>query len=162
MCDYSLMSLPSRLAEEGDHLVVHQVLTGTLGLIAAPQAIVTPEEPVSRSWWWKLIEWLRQGDELSVCAVCIPPGASLVLHDIPDRMQKECQISSVEVVTFTQLTAEPRRHRDAIRFSNGGEVLLQKLTPGQRVHVLSLTLAEDRELMPDWSDAVRTGQGARS
>ena len=157
MCDYSLMSLPNRLAEEGDHLVVHQFATGTLGLIAAPKEIA-PVEPMARSWWWKLIEWLRQADDFAACAVCIPPGARLLLHDISDRMQKEWHVSPVEVVTFTQLAPEPRRHRDAVRFSNGREVLLQKLTPGQRANVLSLTLDEDREPIPDWSVKVRSGQ----
>jgi hypothetical protein len=149
------MSLPNRLAEEGDHLVVHQFPTGTLGLITAPKELAIPVEPVARSWWWKLIEWLRQVDDSNLCAVCIPPGARLMLHDISDRIQRDCHVSPVEVVTFTQLGADPHRHRDAVRFSNGRELLLQKLTPGQRAHVLSLTLPEDREPVPDWSDAVR-------
>jgi len=46
-------------------------------------------------------------------------------------------------VTFTQVTAEARRHRDAIRFSNGNCVLLQDLKPGQLVHVLRLSSDED-------------------
>jgi hypothetical protein len=46
-------------------------------------------------------------------------------------------------VTFTQLTAQPYAYRDAVRFSNGREVLLQKLEPGQRAIVLSLALAEE-------------------
>jgi hypothetical protein len=46
-------------------------------------------------------------------------------------------------VTFVQLTAEPFRYRDAIRFHNGQEVLLQKLSDGLRMDVMSLALAEE-------------------
>jgi hypothetical protein len=46
-------------------------------------------------------------------------------------------------VTFTQLTAQPYDYRDAVRFDNGREVLLQKLKPGQRAVVLRLALAEE-------------------
>ena len=47
MCDYSLVSLPNRLAKEGNHLVVHQFPTGTLGLIEAPREVRTPAETVA-------------------------------------------------------------------------------------------------------------------
>ena len=63
-------------------------------------------------------------------------------------MQQDIRISAVEEVTFTQIGAGQRAHRDAIRFANGRELLLQKLTPGQRVDVISLTLAEDLETAP--------------
>jgi hypothetical protein len=46
-------------------------------------------------------------------------------------------------VTFVQRTAEPFRYRDAIRFGDGQQVLLQKLSDGLRMDVLSLALAED-------------------
>jgi hypothetical protein len=157
MCDYSLVSLPNRLAEEGDHLVVHQFPTGTLGLIEARPEMRTPAEPVARSWWWKLIEWIRQPEDSALCVVCIPPGALLRLRGISDHMQKECHVSPVEVVTFTQIGADPHCHRDAVRFSSGREVLLQKLSPGQCADVLSLALAEDREPTPVWPDSVPSG-----
>jgi len=32
MCDYSLMAVPNRLAQEGEELVAHRFPTGSLGL----------------------------------------------------------------------------------------------------------------------------------
>ena len=61
----------------------------------------------------------------------------------PSRMQRRFGVGSREEVTFVQLTAEPFRYRDAIRFYNGQEVLLQKLSDGLRMDVLSLALAEE-------------------
>ena len=62
---------------------------------------------------------------------------------IPAPMQKRFGVGPREEVTFVQLTAEPFRYRDAIRFANGQEILLQKLSDGLRMDVLSLTLAEE-------------------
>jgi hypothetical protein len=51
-----------------------------------------------------------------------------------------------EEVTFAQLSATPYQFRDAVRFGNGREMLLQKLQCGQRVEVLSLSAGDfDRE-----------------
>jgi hypothetical protein len=74
-----------------------------------------------------------------VPAVCIPPGARLLLRDISEQWQKELGVGAVEEVTFTQITASPNSYRDSVRFPNGREVLLQRLQEGQRVRVLRLT-----------------------
>ena len=58
-------------------------------------------------------------------------------------MQKRFGVGPREEVTFVQLTAEPFRYHDAIRFANGQEILLQKLSDGLRMDVLSLALAEE-------------------
>jgi hypothetical protein len=58
-------------------------------------------------------------------------------------MQREFGVGPNEEVIFTQLTAQPYPYRDAVRFDNGSEVLLQKLEPGQRAVVLRLALAEE-------------------
>jgi hypothetical protein len=47
------------------------------------------------------------------------------------------------VGNIAQLTAQPYANRDAVRFDNGREVLLQKFEPGQRAVVLRLALAEE-------------------
>jgi hypothetical protein len=75
--------------------------------------------------------------------VCVPPGARLLLHDIPERLQQQLGVGAQEEVTFTQLSAEAYRHRDAIRFANGRHVLLQSLHQGQRVDVLFLSSEEE-------------------
>ncbi|MBZ5578649.1 MAG: hypothetical protein LAP40_18970 [Acidobacteriia bacterium] len=120
MCDYSLAYFPNRLAVDGERLAVHRFPCGTLGLAAARRS-------------WKQI--LFPG---TTCAVCVPPGARLLLEDIPAHLQREFEIRPCEEVTFGQRTAEEFTHRDGVRFSNGREILLQRLQPGQRVQVISL------------------------
>ena len=136
MCDYSLVNVPNRLAEEGETLVVHVFPTGTKGL-ASPADLEPAEKPHGA---FRLLCGLGMSSD--VCAVCIPPGARLLLHDVPERLQQRLGIRAEEVVTFTQLSAEANRHRDAIRFASGRQVLLQTLTAGQRVEVLCLSSEE--------------------
>ena len=121
MCDYSLAGLPSRLAVEGEQLMVHRFPTGSLGL-------ASPCPAVSR--WWSAKQ---------TPAVCIPPGARLLLRDIPKCLQQQFDVQATEEVTFVQLSAEAYEYRDAVRFGNGREVLLQWLRCGQQVDVLSLS-----------------------
>jgi hypothetical protein len=146
MCDYSLQGLPNRLAAEGEELVAHRFLTNTIGF-ASPQELQADAEAQAaqkRSGFWSAIKgWFSVETRPSATAVCIPPGARLSLQDIPKRLQREFDVGPNEEVTFTQLTAQPYAYRDAVRFDNGREVLLQKLEPGQRGVVLSLALAEE-------------------
>jgi hypothetical protein len=155
MCDYSLHSIKNRLACEGEQLFVHTFHTGSKGL-AAVNDLRDLERyrpaPAGISYWARFRHWMEQRLKLmdaevekALPAVCIPPGAQLELHDIPQRMQKEYGVSSHERVTFVQLSADPYRYRDAIRFDNGQEALLQKLTEGLRCDIVSLTLAEESE-----------------
>jgi hypothetical protein len=78
-------------------------------------------------------------------AVCVPPGARLLLCDIPKDLQRQFDVQATEEVTFVQLSAEAYQYRDAVRFRNGREVLLQCLRCGQYVEVLSLCSSESRE-----------------
>jgi hypothetical protein len=66
----------------------------------------------------------------------------LLLRDIPDRLQRALGLSEVEEVTFTQLTAEAYHFRDAVRFKNSKELLLQHLRDGQHVTALALPTDE--------------------
>jgi len=126
MCDYSLAGIPNRLATEGEQLMVHCFSTGARGL-TSPHAS-----------WWRF--WSKQTP-----AVCVPPGARLILRDIPKDLQRQFHVDATEEVTFVQLSAEAYQYRDAVRFRNGREVLLQRLRCGQRVEVLSLCSSESRE-----------------
>ena len=58
------------------------------------------------------------------CAVCIPPGAQLLLLDIPRRLQQQLGLGPLEHVTFIQTHATEGRHRDGLRFRNNQEILL--------------------------------------
>jgi hypothetical protein len=138
--------LPNRLAAEGEELVAHRFLTSTIGFtsLQEAQAIAEARGAQKRSGFWAAIKSLFSVETgPSATAVCIPPGARLSLQDMPERLQSEFDVGPNEEVTFTQLTAQPYAYRDAIRFNNGREVLLQKLEPGQRAVVLRLALAEE-------------------
>ena len=74
----------------------------------------------------------------SVRAVCIPPGARLVVEDIPEQLHLAIGVSEIELVTFTRITA-PDAYRDAVRFKNGHAVRLQELHEGQRMWVMNLS-----------------------
>lgn len=120
MCDYSLAGIPNRLAVEGEQLVVHR-FPASMGL--APSC-----PSLAQSWSGK-----------EPVAVCIPPGARLLLRDIPEDLQSRFHVGESTEVTFVQLSANAYQYRDAVRFKDGQEILLQKLRCGQRVDVLCLS-----------------------
>jgi hypothetical protein len=126
MCDYSLAGLPNRLAVEGEQLVVQRFSTGALGLASPTTHRV--------SLWFK-----------KECAVCVAPGARFLLRDIPQDLRRQFGVHATEEVTFVQVSAEAYRYRDAVRFRNGREVLLQWLRCGQQVEVLSLCAGDSWE-----------------
>jgi hypothetical protein len=159
MCDYSLMSIPNRLAEEGEELVTHRFGTGCMGLASPSDLRPDPNSPASESqtFWSMLTEFLNPPETEPVPAVCIPPGASLLLMDIPEKLQREFGIGPAEEVRFTQLTAAANAYRDAVRFSSGREVLLQGLHGGQRVRVLTLGPQDTSDFTVHEELVLRTG-----
>jgi len=150
MCDYSLMGMPSRLAREGEDLVVHAFPTGSLGL-APDVASSGSAAPRTSNAFLSFVEKLRGKTEQQEAAVCIPPGAKLLLRDISGEVRNSLRVDEAEEVTFTQLTANPGEYRDAVRFKNGRELLLQRLDDGQRVRVLKLSLCDEvvEEVSPE-------------
>lgn len=144
MCDYSLMAIPNRLAQEGEELVAHRFPTGSMGLASAAdlRRMVCPAVRKPQGFWPAVKSFFDPPKVQPAPAVCIPPGARLRLHDIPARLQSDLGVGPEEEVTFTQLNASANSYRDAIRFRNGREVRLQELREGQRVEVLDLSLAE--------------------
>jgi hypothetical protein len=78
-------------------------------------------------------------------AVCMPAGARLSLQGINETVQRAFSIGAAEDVTMTRLEVTGHAHRDAVRFANGREVLLQSLNAG-----VTCTLAPPRrrELAP--------------
>ena len=142
MCEYSLLTLPNRLAIEGERLVTHRFPSFTIGLASAAEieAATLPEVEgdSSRSWWSRLKTWLCAPQcKVNVMAVCVPPGARLRVSQLSGYMQRQFCLGAVEEVTFTELSAAAYEFRDAIRFGNGACVLLQHLDEGVCVEVLS-------------------------
>jgi hypothetical protein len=143
MCDYSLMGVPSRLARNGEELIVYTFPTSTKGLATADDVAAEQSRRGSLSIWESIKRFLCQPKLDTVTAVCIPPGARLILLDVPRSLQVALEIEEIELVTFTQLTAAANAHRDAIRFKNGRELSLQTFTDGQRVKIMDLDLDQE-------------------
>src|SRR5215469_7540414 len=112
MCDYSLMGVPNRLAREGEELVVYRFHTGSIGL-ASPAELDYLEamKAVRKGFWTRVKDFLSLPEP--VCAVCIPPGTRLELHEP----------NSAEPVVFTQTSTATNRYRDAVQFANGRVLL---------------------------------------
>jgi hypothetical protein len=146
MCDYSLMAVPNRLAQEGEELVTHRFPTGSLGL-ASPNDLkrVRPVR-VRKTFWNTLKDFFDPPLEGAACAVCIPPGA---------RLTVELRPGVAEEATFTQLSAAANTYRDALKFPDGRQLRLQELREGLRVTVLDLSAAEERETVVEFPLGVR-------
>ena len=161
MCDYSLMEFPNRLAVEGEVLLVHRFRSGSLGLASQADCDRAKMKPARKTFWAKMKDLLLLPEPPQTPAVCIPPGARLVLHDVPASLQKQFGIHSDEEVSFLQTSAAENRHRDAVRFRTGRVLRLQELTVGQRVQVVDLGNSSDEE--PDSFeniDSLPAGMGA--
>jgi hypothetical protein len=154
MCDYSLMEFPNRLAVDGELLVVHRFRSGSLGLTSPVDYDGSRAKTGGKKTFWSTVkELFLLPEPPATPAVCIPPGARLVLHDVPGPLQKQFGVGAEEEVTFLQTSAMENRHRDAVRFRTGHTLRLQEFTVGQRVQVIDLgnsleeepnTLYEDR------------------
>ena len=149
MCDYSLHTYPNRLAIDGEDLVVHRFGAGSLGLASPADLapVILAAKNAQGSVWGRAKAWFlgrnpRWEAEKRVPAVCIPPGSRLVLSENPKSLQRELGIGEIEEVQFVEITAEVNTYRDAVRFSNGRQAMLQQLREGQRVRVLSIGVEE--------------------
>jgi hypothetical protein len=141
MCDYSLCGIPNRLAIEGEELVVYKFSTGSMGLASIPdiKAVKSVEDAAShQTLWTRVLNFLRGPAQPRIPAVCVPPGAQLMVKNIPPALQFAWDIQPEEYVEFVQLTATPNMYRDAIRFKTGRQVRLQNLPENLPVQVLSL------------------------
>lgn len=150
MRDYSLMEYQNRLAVEGEVLVVHRFRSGSLGLASPEDHCRSESKPVrTRTFWTAVKEFFQPREVATARAVCIPPGARLILHDVPAQVQKELCIGPDEDVTFVEMSAAVNIYRDAVRFRNGHMMRLQELREGQRVEVADLGYGEWEEPVND-------------
>ena len=151
MCDYSLMNFPNRLAIDGEELVTYRFPTGSIGLIALAEWQPPENAPFNeRKGFSQCLREVFVGRPHPICvAVCVPPGARLLMEDIPQSLQRTFAVGRMEEVTFAQISAAPNTYRDAVRFRNGQEVRLQELGPNQPVRVLDLSLAGECELVEE-------------
>ena len=108
MCDYSLQLYRSRPAVQEEQYTLHRFPSGTMGFVAGTDCET---------------------------AVCMPAGARLRLEGINETVQRAFSVGPTEEVTMTRLEVTGHAHRDAVRFANGREVLLQSLNAGVRCHL---------------------------
>src|SRR5438093_10590892 len=80
-----------------------------------------------------------------------------MLQAIPTRLRRDLGVDAVEEVTFVQRTPVAYTYRDAIRFTNGWEILLQELGEGQRAKVLHLSSAEAPESLWEKQPELQAG-----
>lgn len=149
MCDYSLMGVPNRLARDGEELTSHRFPGGTIGLVSCDD--LRPRAECQRKGakeFCKRLWNILTASAAPIPAVCVPPGSRLFVAGIPYYLQKQLGCRGVEAVVFTQITAERNSHRDALRFANGREVLLQRFAEGLHVLVLETT-AEERAVVSE-------------
>lgn len=139
MCDYSLCGVPNRLAFEGEELVTHRFRTGSMGLASLAELRSRQAQQATENLWMRLKAalWLDLTSE-TVTAVCIPPGAHLILRKIPENLRRQRNLNEEEDAFFVQTSVEANTYRDAIRFRTGTQLLLQWLTAGIVMRVISL------------------------
>ena len=161
MCDYSLYEFPNRLAREGEELVTYRFLSGSLGLVSpvelenARSRESAQDKPSGSRLWeaasnhFDLLSRSRPRALSNVCAICVPPGARLILKGISPQMQRDFGLGPEEGGKFIQTSFDVLRHRDAIQLANGRVIPLQLLGEGQRIEILSLVavgeLVEERQ-----------------
>lgn len=145
MCDYSLFTIRNRLAEEKEELVIHRFETGARGFASIKDIETQTNIPIDKSSLWSIVKsWASSLRPISVPAVCIPPGA-LLLINAPPHARESLEIGATEVAVFTEISNRSHSYRDALILSNGTQVLLQDLAEGTRALVLSLTSEEPEE-----------------
>jgi hypothetical protein len=159
MCDYSLQTIPNRLAVEGETLVTHRFPTYSIGMASAvelePPALSEREPAVRRSWWASLKKWMNPPPlREKITAVCVAPGARLRVGQLPKYFRDEYGVEAMEEVRFDERTANAQEYRDVIRFGNGKAVLLQNFPEGIHFVVLSLESTESDAMVERRPEAV--------
>lgn len=143
MCDYSLYAFNSRLAQDGEELTLYRFPTGSLSFAATCDVDAnTKRRDKEATLWSAFKEWLAPHKTCGFPAVCVPPGARLLLTDVPRSLQTRFALCSTEPVTFTQRSSQMYTYRDCVRFMSGAQALLQELPEGLRAVVLSTECQE--------------------
>jgi len=120
MCDYSLEAYQSRPAAIGEKLTLERFPSGSMGFATGPACDL---------------------------AVCVAADTQLRLEGIGETVQEAYGVGAIEDVVMTCLEGGP--YKDAVRFSNGTEVLLQRLDRG----LTAVIVASSAELI-DIADIV--------
>jgi hypothetical protein len=144
MRDYSLSEFPVRLAVEGEELVVQRFASGSTGLVRLSD--LRSNGPVQRwtlgpSLWDRAMRWTRRRppDFQEAQAIYVPPGADVILKNIPAGLQQRYGIEEQEGAKLAP--ADSCADPDAVEFHNGCRLRLRDLPDGMRLELLSLATA---------------------
>ncbi len=148
MCDYSLYTVKNRLACESDDLVLHRFDTGSLGFCAAAERELEMNRSSLARGWSSFLRWVFPLKQCGLTAVCLPPGARLLVSEVPLAAKPIWGMLEMKTVDFTQLSERSYSYRDAFRMPDGQEVLLQWLPEGLRATVLAMAPNEEQVLTP--------------
>ena len=110
MCDYSLELYRSRPVVQEERYTLRRFPSGTMGFTAGYDCDT---------------------------AVCMPADAHLRLEGIGETVQRAFDVGPVEEVVMIRLEVIAHAHRDAVRFANGKEVMLQRLNAGITTEMVS-------------------------
>jgi hypothetical protein len=153
MCDYSLYTVKNRLACESDDLVLHRFDTGSLGFCATAEFQQEMKKSSLARGWSSFMRWVFPRRQCGLTAVCIPPGARLLVSEVPVAAKAWWGELEMKTIDFTQLSARSYAYRDAVRMPGGREVLLQLLPEGLRVTVMAMAPNEETIESP-WQEPV--------
>ena len=139
MCDYSLEIYHSRPAVYEELYTLHRFRSGSMGFIAGADCDT---------------------------AVCMPAGTRLHLEGLNKTVQRAMDVGSAEDVVMVRLPLKGNTHRDAVRFANGREALLQNLNAGVCATLMLRDLTKILELdvgaRPDLIDSSDSPVGVRT
>ena len=117
MCDYSLEAYRSQPAAVDERYVLVRFPSGSKGFTTDPGCMT---------------------------AVCMMADTTMRLEGIAPELQLALGVGETEEVTMTRLDIGP--YRDAVRFANGQEVVLQRLNAGVLATVLGMHSGIEREI----------------
>ena len=96
--------------------------------------------------------WVIPSEQLNrpnPCPVCLPSGATVIFHDLPEPFRKRFGVPREAEAVFRMQRPQGKRV-DVFRFEDGPEVRLDQLTNGMRFTVTSLP-SGDPLSKSDWS-----------
>ncbi len=136
MCDYSSTTFPSRPAREGEGLLAHRFPSGCTGFISAADRFECGSARSGLKTWF-FPRW-HDGPR----AVCVPPGAQLIIEEIAAAWRLELGLNETERAILVEVSGEELTYRDGLRLADGRTLLLQRLPEGQQAVVLLFTDGE--------------------
>ncbi|HEY7211022.1 MAG TPA: hypothetical protein VH477_12170 [Bryobacteraceae bacterium] len=143
MRDYPFYTIRNRLAVKGEELVLYRFESGALGFVSTLdlQSAESAGLAEPQTFWSRLKEIVFGRRAAHIPAVCVPPGARLLLDGVPPNIQTSLRVAPSEVVVFADISDRSYFYREALLLPDATRVLLQDLPAG--VHALVLTLSSE-------------------